>query len=248
MGCHKLFWLLVLIPQWVAAAETQFSYGVEHFKWEEFVDGRRLVQESGLRHFVSLETEGEATTGRVVEAKGRLYLGRVDYDGETMGGDQVPTDTDYFGFQLEAGLVSHMSNNESLSLGGWSLRTAIGLDNWWRDLNDTKLSDGTPVMGYEEHYTLLYGVAGFQYRHIGGWGLDIDAKLPFWTNEEALQLTFKPKGRLSLRCGVVKVFNDRWSARLDYDSYDFGKSEPQDIYYQPESHQEIIAASVHFHF
>lgn len=243
---RKGVWLLALIPQWGAAAGMAFSFGTERFLWEEYADGRRLLQESGLRHFVGLEIEGQTSAGWGADARGRFYLGEVAYDGETWAGDPLQSDTGYAGYQLEAGLVPVQDAD------GVSLRTAVGLDNWWRVLGDTALADGTPVMGYEEHYTLFYGAVEVHYRDAAGWALGLGTRLPLWTNEAVniggWRVSLEPEGRLSVRAGLEVAIDKRWDLRLDYDSYSLGASDPRDGVYQPEIRQETLAASLHYRF
>ena len=78
--------------------------GVESFRWKEFSGGQRLLSESGPRLAVGLMLDhllsAEQTNPYALEA--RVYLGVIDYDGQTQEGVPAQTDVDYFGVSAEA--------------------------------------------------------------------------------------------------------------------------------------------------
>ena len=80
--------------------------GVEQFVWREFAtDQRELLEESGQRFSVALAYDNlrRLESGPVYSLGGKLYLGAVDYDGETqLTGIPVQSTTTYFGAQVDA--------------------------------------------------------------------------------------------------------------------------------------------------
>ena len=250
---RKLLLVLLWIPLISVAEEIQFSAGIESFQWEEFDNnGRKLLREAGVRYVA--EAVGEKGVGQnlAMDFRGRLYSGDVDYDGETLGGKPVTTDTGYNGYRLEMGLTHITAIHLNQSNDEWRHRIAFGVDSWSRDLQDSALSDGTPVTGYEEQYTATYVTVGATYVRNMAWALRLGAKLPFFTTEKlklgGLDLTLHPEGQLSLFAGVDIPINAQWQIDLRYDSYRFAQSDPQFGYQQPESHQTTFGAAVSYRF
>jgi hypothetical protein len=237
----------------VQASGIDVGGGVEYFVWEEFDDsGRKFLDETGQRYFVDLVGTNPISRDWSIDFGGRVYSATVDYDGETMSGIPVTTDTDYNGYRLELGFTHFTARRRKLESGEWLIRFAIGTDRWRRSLQDSRLSDGTPVSGYVERYTTHYATAGANYRREGAWEFGFGAKAPFYTSEEVdiggSEVTLNPEGQLSLFAGMAFTLAPQWSIAFDYDSYRFAKSDPEEGYYQPESNQDTLGASVHFRF
>ena len=89
-----------------AASKPSFvlNAGVESFRWKEFSGGQRLLSETGPRLTVGIMLDhllqGDQTNPYSAEA--RVYLGVVDYDGQTQDGVPAQTDVDYFGVRHRA--------------------------------------------------------------------------------------------------------------------------------------------------
>ena len=200
---RRVFWLLIVLPQWSGAEEVRLSAGVEQFNWEEFADdGRSLLGESGLRQYVELGREAPLNSNWWYEMRGRLYGVRVGYDGETWAGDPVTTDTDYKGIQVELGVTqSTAGDTTGATSAKWLFRAAVGIDGWQRLLRDTSLADGTPVMGYNENYICYYSSAWLGYTR-GSWPANLGMKLPLRIDERVeiggWSVLLHPEGRLSL--------------------------------------------------
>lgn len=246
---------MAAMPLAAGATEVNLAGGVEYFVWEEFADsGRKLLDETGPRYYVEMVGRNDLNKGWSTDFGGRVYSGTVDYDGETQPPNSIPvtTDTDYNGYRLELGFTYFTNHRRSLDSGEWSVRFAAGVDRWRRSLQDTRLSDGTPVSGYVERYQSNYLTVGAEYRRLGAWRFGFGAKAPIFTREEVdiggTDITLNPEGQLSLFAGMAFTIAPQWSLALDYDSYRFAKSDPDNGYYQPESTQDTLGASLHFLF
>jgi len=142
-----LLFSLAIAASPVIAADIDIYAQVQSFTWKEFAKGSRLLKESGPIYGVG---------GSVIfpirqfalKARGEIFGGSVDYEGETWGGEPVQTDSNYFGFKLEGdfGWVFHVTE-------GSSLEPFAGLGyRWWlRDLESTH-----EATGYLENWSSLY--------------------------------------------------------------------------------------------
>ena len=103
-------WLLgVKPPPRHSGGVREFSAypSLQYFTWEEFVGGRRILQEKGLLYGAGaavaldlLQTDAGVLTLR---GKGELFGGVVDYDGQTQASLPANTDVSYFGTKAEGG-------------------------------------------------------------------------------------------------------------------------------------------------
>ena len=106
---HVGVWsLLGFLPQAYADQSSTFSMhgGVEQFRWREIdTDKRQLLEESGQRYSVAVNFDNlrRLNSGVVYSFGGKLYLGSVDYNGETqLTSIPVQSTTSYFGLQFDA--------------------------------------------------------------------------------------------------------------------------------------------------
>jgi len=243
--------LSAAIAPLAVGAELEVAGGVEYFQWQEFRDsGSRLLEETGPRYFVEATGANPLNTDWQVDFGGRFYFGRVDYDGQTMSGIPVTTDTDYNGARAELGFVRNISAGPVDAL--WQIRFALGLEQWRRNLRDTTLPDATPVSGYVEHYSTSFARLGVSYRQQGAWSLGAGAKVPFNTREKVdigtATVTLEPEGQLSLFAVAEVAIAPAMSVKIDYDSYRFAKSDPQAGYYQPEIRQDTLGIALLYRF
>lgn len=232
-------------------AVLEVAGGVEYFQWQEFRDsGSLLLEETGPRYFIEVAGTNDLDAAWQVDFGGRLYSGRVEYDGQTMSGIPVTTDTDYNGARAELGFVRNIDAGAVDAL--WQLRFALGLEQWRRNLRDTTLPDATPVSGYVERYYTSFARLGVSYHQRGAWSLGAGVKAPFNTREEVdvgtATVTLKPEGQLSLFAGAEVAIAPAMSVRVDYDSYRFARSDPQAGYYQPESRQDTLGIALLYRF
>lgn len=244
--------VLALLPR-AEATEIDVSAGTESFVWEEFADsGSKLLDETGWRYFVAVEGTNSINRAWDSDFSIRLYSGTVDYDGQTMNGVPVKTDTDYNGSNFELGFTRYTAGRRDLASGEWLIRFAVGTDRWRRGLQDSHDANGNAVSGYAEYYLANYARLGATYRIEGSWEAGFGAKAPFFIAEEATigstDVSLNPEGQLSLYAHLLVPITAQWRIGLNYDSYRFAKSDPDNGYYQPESTQDTLGASVHYRF
>lgn len=251
----------VMLP--AQAEQVLVTFGSEYFSWREYDGDSKLLEETGLRHFVGLEAESMPGANWIYALRSRLYLGRVDYDGQTQSGVPHVTDTDYLGWTAELDFTRHFPGTLA-SAPVWGVKLALGYDNWRRDLADNyNPYIGTTVAGYTEDYRVGYGRLGAVYSGSQGWSLQGGVKLPFFTSERAgltrlgydSDPVLKPKPDYSLYASVSYHLNPRWNLGGYYDSYRFRRSDSALVtggslgsVYQPESQQDTIGFYLNYRF
>lgn len=247
--------------------DVQVSAGSELFRWEENNSGIKLLDETGLRHFIGIDANHWLDSYWQSDVTGRIYSGQVEYNGQTQSGTQTEsTDTDYDGIQLEAGFRYYPKPQHSEGGGQSGIRLALGVDSWRRNIHDSQTADGTIISGYIENYAIAYGRMGVHYGGGSPLSFNLGVKYPFYTNETIelktlgyeSDVTLHPKGRLSLHADVGLQFSRAWGGQLYFDSYRFAKSDAEPVYYptanttylvwQPESRQEVFGARISFTF
>jgi hypothetical protein len=222
--------------------------GVEYFRWQELdQSGSQLVQEKGPRLVLTgaYDNLSGADSGLLLGLEGRVYGGEVDYDGETIETAQrVNSQTRYFGGRLEGLTGSRIPRlfGEHIDL---DLTASLGLEHWLRSILDSKLDDGTRVMGYDEYYTVVYGKLGLGpvWRRTRGGSIRLNGgmKYPLYTHEvvDTSSIGFQedaklePEGRISGYIGVSADLRRRTHGTLfmnaSYEGYRFGDSDPDTI-------------------
>jgi len=253
MRLHCL--LLLLAAGSVQADDLQVTFGSEYFSWREYDGSSKLLEETGPRYFIGLEAENTQGNDWVYGLRGRLYTGRVDYDGQTMSGTPVTTDTDYSGWSAEFDFTRHFVGTQpSTAVDYWGLKLALGYDMWLRNIRDRG-----SVYGYEERYDVGYGRLGAVYTTGSGWSMQGGLKLPLFTAEEVglsrfaglEDITLKPKPDYSLYASVNYRLDGRWSVGGYFDSYRFKSSDTDSLYgvfYQPKSQQDTIGFYLNYRF
>lgn len=249
--------LLFMVSPAVLATQVELGGGMEWYQWEEFDDnGRKLLSETGPRYFIEVKGTNRVEKHWWQDFSCRLYSGTVDYDGETMSGTPITTNTDYSGLRAEIGFSYLAERSKSATVGGdWLLRFAVGIDSWRRGLLDTTTSGGTPVSGYSENYVASYASVAGQYLG-NGWRGGIGVMAPYYVEEKVSIIsgdTFHPAGQLSPFANVEFFVEKHWSVVLEYDTYRFAKSDSISIdasttAHQPKSHRDSYSASVRYHF
>ena len=243
--------------------------GLEHFRWEEFSGGQRLLTETGPRLVIGITADhlqqADQVNPYLLEA--RAYLGVVDYDGQTQAGISAKTDVNYFGVNAEAmGGIRLKSGAPVDLLGG------LGVDAWTRELQDGTAADGSVARGYREDYFILYGKLGPGFLFPGETSrayLQFGIKYPFFTHERAYladigfdsDVDLSPGKQLS---GFAK-WQMNWGRETDksrvglgiyYDSYRFSASGSKTVsgggalysVHQPESHMDVVGARLEYYF
>lgn len=260
----KLLIALTIHVGVVGAEPVWVGFGSEYFNWREYDgSGTRLLEESGPRYFLGLESENAVSPEWVYGLRGRLYLGRVGYDGQTLATPPVAvaTDTDYSGWSAELDFTRRFLAEASDTSGDhWGVRLALGFDSWRRNIRDT-----ATAYGYEERYGIGYGRLGAVYTSARGWSVQGGVKLPLVTGETVGWSRFgyddpilRPKPDYSLYATASYRFDQHWSVGGYYDSYRFKQSDTEPLtvngipsgwsVYQPKSQQDTIGLYLQYRF
>jgi hypothetical protein len=272
---NQLAVILLLLVTGGAQAATDASRvsveaGMEQFHWREYGPAHvEWVDEQGERIMVSVNYDNlrRLDSGNVFRVGGKLYLGAVDYDGETqISGIPVQSTSNYLGMSIEGTGGYRFARR----LKGLDLLAGAGLDFWWRSIEDSYVSGLGWVYGGDEDYFVFYARAGLGFFHeLGPMSYRIEAgvKYPFFVTEYAYpmgsdDITLNPKGRASLYANYKMEFGPRTRNHIGltiyYDRYLFKQSdlEPETVggvatgfaYYQPESHQQTLGVQLGFYF
>ena len=252
------------IPQVTDASQVSIQFGLQDFRWREFRDtGERLLQETGVRFSIgaaydNFRREGD---GVLYSVNGAIYLGRVNYDGQTQLGEPATTDVDYYGLNIEALGGYRFGRRIGLDVFG-----GLGLDHWLRSLNDGRTASGTVASGYDEFYTILYGKAGLGFfQQLDGWRymLQGGVKLPLITSQYVdlgsgvtLHPGIEPSAFANLQFDFGSGRHDRFGFALYYDSYRFSESDPELltdgsstwVVVQPRSNMDVYGLRLSYYF
>lgn len=243
--------LLMAVSPATLATQMELGGGVEFFQWEEFADnGGKILSETGPRYFIELKGTNRVEKHWWQDFSCRLYSGTVNYDGETMTGIPITTNTDYNGIRAEAGFNYLTERRKSeLTDGDWLIRFAVGVDSWRRGLQDT-MAGSTPVSGYSERYIVSYATVAGQYLG-SGWRAGLGVMAPYYVTEDVSIISganLNPSGQLSPFANVEFFIESRWSIMLEYETYRFAKSDVVNGYFQPKSSRDSYSAFVRYHF
>lgn len=244
---------------------------VEYFNWKEFgSQGDRLLEESGplfgVGTLLRVDLRDEML---MLQAKGELFGGNVDYDGQTQYNpidpavSEIPvnTDVDYFGTKLEGDLGLRLGRGK----GNVEPFIGLGYRYWVRDLNDSVATDRNGdlvgVGGYTERWQSLYTRWGLR----GAYAFDdnfklfaeVGGKYPIY-NENSVDyfadedVTIKP-GKQFSPFAEAGFRIDRFRASIFYEGFRFSSSplvfagfDGSDPVYlsQPKSESEIIGITL----
>jgi len=232
-----------------ARADISVWFGAESFRWLEFdANGDRLLEESGPRYRVGADWSWPfADRQFMLDVRGSVYLGRVDYDGQacTLAGACTPfqTDTDYTGAEVGATVVRRFGDT-----AGGQIFAGGGIDSWRRDVKGRG-----SVRGAIEDWYVFYAVAGGgAYRSSASSRIDarVGVKYPFYTEEfpDTYDVVLNPEGRPSLFARVSADFLEdgrpRWGLGAYFDSYRWDQSDREQdgsvLVWQPESRQDVF--------
>ncbi len=261
-----LFFLLGCSATAQAADANQASvqFGPQSFLWREFGDtGGRLLQEQGARFSVGAAFDNfrREDSGVLYNVNGKIYLGSVDYDGQTQSGTPATTDVSYLGLNIELQGGYRFGRRVGVDVFG-----ALGIDEWIRSIADGRAANGTTVYGYEEYYTILYGKAGLGFfQLLDGWRymLQGGVKMPLATSEHVdlgsgvdLEPGLKPSAFANFQFDFGSGRHDRFGVALYYDSYRFSRSDPELLTYggstylvvQPRSHMDVYGLRLSYYF
>ena len=246
---------------------------IQYFNWEEYKDtGERVLEETGPQGGVGTLLRVDLNNGLLMlQAKGELFGGIVDYDGQTQASSRYPenseipvdTDVDYFGTKLEADLGLRVGETK----GTIEPFVGIGYRYWIRDLNDSvavnRLNQLVPISGYTEEWQSFYTRWGLR----GSYAVNDDFKLfaevggkyPIY-NENRIDeddLTIKP-GKQFSPFAEAGFRIDRFRATVFYEGFRFSQSswvfagfdsDGRSLYFsQPKSESDIIGITLGYCF
>ncbi len=243
---------LCCAPAVIAATEVDLYVKVESFTWKEYSDGgSQLLKESGPISTLGISTKTDFANSLTLKAKGELFIGSVDYDGQTQAGTPLKTDTDYSGFRIEADMGKIFMVAEKSSLEPFA---GLGWKSWLRDLQSSNTA-----IGYEETWSIVYARLGVRGDHVFSKQLKLFAEaglnLPIY-NENVVDLggvdiTIEPGKEASLFAEAGLKWKNL-KASIFYEGMRFSKSGLEfievggDIYgfYQPESKADIFGVHI----
>jgi hypothetical protein len=245
------------------------NVGVESFRWSEYDAGQRLLRETGPRLTAGITLDhllhGDLAKPYTVEVRG--YLGFIDYDGQTQAGISAKTDVDYIGVSGEVMGGVRLAGSRHMDLLG-----GLGVDTWTRDIQDGVAADGSPALGYQEDYFILYGKLGPGFLFQNGVTrsyLQFGIKYPFYTYEQVHLSTIGFDSDVDLKPGKkISGFakwrmswgregdKPRFGASIYYDSFRFSASGSKTVtgggvpysVHQPESRMDVLGARLEYYF
>ncbi|TWJ33507.1 autotransporter outer membrane beta-barrel domain-containing protein [Geobacter argillaceus] len=270
--------LAALLALWSAPALAAPRFGgmtelylypyIQYFHWQEESGGRKLLTESGplygIGTAVGLDLLRTDTSGSLfMKAKGELFGGVIDYDGETQAPSSLPVKTD----------VTYVGGKGELNLG-WSFPagrfaiqpfSGIGYRIWLRDLHDSSTTDrngqALQVQGYTEVWESAYAKLGLNLSHTfdNNWRLFLEGGVsyPFY-NTNSVDIvgdgttTVRPDGRWSA-FGEAGIRTGKVRTAIFYQGYRTDQSPAVRIsqstsILQPRSTEDVVGVSVGYCF
>ena len=226
----------------------------QYFTWREFQGGKQLLKESGALFAGGVVVEylpaAQSAVSLALRGRSELFGGVVNYDGETIGPNPVPLQTDvtYFGTRQELDLGCRYS------AGNWMLEPFGGAGHrWWiRDLQGGS--------GYTEYWQTLYLRAGAR----GSYRPDPElsffaeggAKRPWYTGNSidfagTGWTTFHPGAQWS-GFGELGARYQHLKLGLSYEGFRFSASPVRQVgtgrFLQPNSTSDLIGLNLGWSF
>jgi hypothetical protein len=166
------------VPGRAMSAELAVGVAIEHFEWKETPVDSPKFGETGYVMAASLSYLQSRNSGLVLGYRGKLWGGRVNYDGYTLEvnpTDSVPlkTKTGYAGISNEFQLRWRRAHE----LGRLDAVVGLGMDFWRRSLSTVQDEDF--YIGY-----LRLGMESGA-RDLRKWSVALGMKYPVWTREIA---------------------------------------------------------------
>jgi len=124
---------------------------VDYFTWKEFIKSAEVVEETG-----PLVAVGYLREGLHSRIRAELFGGNVNYDGETMDGVPLYSDTGYFGGRFDVDLLVR----DPRPRGFVEFFAGLGTRVWQRDLKSGWDESGRAVISYQEDWWTVYFTGG----------------------------------------------------------------------------------------
>lgn len=245
-------------PAAAAGLEELTPYlGTRYFTWKEQNGGKTLLRERGPLFCAGVRLGFVTPSALAVRGRAELFGGEVDYEGQTQAPESVPVETNvsYYGArgEVDLGYQLHPGHARLEPFAG------LGYQGWFRDLQDSKTSDGTQVFGYTEGWQIGYLRLGARADAPVGRlrvSAEAGAKYPFYVGNtidfsDSGETTFHPKGRLS-GFAEVGVDYEKFRASLVFDALRFAKSDLKAVngtyYFQPDSSSDSFGLRLGWNF
>lgn len=124
---------------------------VDYFTWKEFIDSYQVLEETGPLVSIGYLREGIHTRIRA-----ELFVGDMNYEGETMAGVPLDSQTGYFGGRFDFDLLARRPTP-----GGFvEFFAGLGTRAWQRDLKAGWDAEENPVISYQEDWWTVYLYGG----------------------------------------------------------------------------------------
>ena len=156
-------------PSSLSIGKNLWYARVDYYEWRESIDSVRLLRETG-----PLVTIGFFHRDEVSRFRAEIFGGRVDYDGHTMDGELLETNTDYIGFRAQCDLIWPLRTD-----AGTGFLVGLGTRLWNRNLADSQTASGVEVIGYNETWWTVYPYVGLESRQPMGTASELFATLIF---------------------------------------------------------------------
>jgi hypothetical protein len=234
------------------AGEMSVYLKVDDYRWSEYNNGVRLLQESGILVGPGFSYWKEFSNHVTLKPLAELFVGNVDYDGATQNGSPVTTKVGYAGVKMQCDAGRKFGVGEKSFLEPFG---GLGLRAWSRDLQDSTTSSGTAATGYKEVWISAYTRVGVR----GGLPISEETrffaeggvKLPFYNKNSVYfndgnnnpDFTLYP-GLQSSLFGEAGVTFHHFKASVSYDGLRFSRSHNVNTSigsaYQPRSSGDLL--------
>ncbi|HEX7953941.1 MAG TPA: hypothetical protein VF523_12805 [Burkholderiales bacterium] len=218
--CRCVLALCAGLQPCLAAAELTLNGGAEYLRWNE--SSSPNVRETGPLYTLGIAYTQDRDAGSLFAYRGKLWGGRVNYDGATLFGS-TPADgtTDYIGADNE---MQARWRKPGATAGNIDGVLGIGLSVWRRKLSNVQKED------YATAYLRLGVESGTD--DAGQWTASMGLKYPLWTYENAHfdQIGFDsnpilhPAREVSPYGSLGYRFTPKFQVVGYYDGFRFGQS------------------------
>jgi hypothetical protein len=209
------------------AGEWAVGVGIEYFHWKEDITNGLDVTETGPILAASLRYLQTQDAGLVLGYRGKLWGGRVNYEGSELRNPNTPlsSNSGYAGISNEGQLRWRSAGDRNRLDGVFGM----GFDYWRRSI--TVIQDEDWYVGY-----LRLGMeSGME--NPGSWSAALGVKYPVWTRENAhfdkinfdANPALEPGHQLSVYADLAYRLATDTQLVLYYDGFRFPSSDKKRI-------------------